>query len=223
MENKLHIFNEKIYEKCNLLKNKDELACPLLVSSNNQYLEKINESKQKILYIGQETNGWVNYDDNNEFMVNEIEKVYYDFMMKSDYNKPFWQFIKSIIGPDNKVFDNIIWNNIFITGKRSEIGPPSNYNEIGEISLEYLLFLYEYFNPKNVILVSGPNNPYYDITIKFLKEIKSNIKTYPTVNNNMLIDYEKNIFWTYHPNYQNRKNFINDNEEKIKKIILTKC
>ena len=98
MENKLHIFNEKIYEKCNLLKNKDELACPLLVSSNNQYLEKINESKQKILYIGQETNGWVNYDDNNEFMVNEIEKVYYDFMMKSDYNKPFWQFIKSIIG-----------------------------------------------------------------------------------------------------------------------------
>lgn len=213
--NELHIFNKKIYEKYKLIRNVDELSCPLLVSSNEIYLNNLNK---KILYIGQETNGWINDYENKEYFIDEIEQVYYDFMVKSNYNKPFWQFIKSIIN-SNKVIDNIIWNNTLIAGKRVGIGCPDNYQELQKLSLEYLLFLYNYFNPEVVILVNGPNNPYYDVTINFLKQINSNINKYPTLDNSLIIDETKNIFWTYHPSYQNRKNMTDKNKQLIKKII----
>lgn len=213
--NELHIFNKKIYEKYKLIRNVDELSCPLLVSSNEIYLNNLNK---KILYIGQETNGWINDYENKEYFIDEIEQVYYDFMVKSNYNKPFWQFIKSIIN-SNKVIDNIIWNNTLIAGKRVVIGCPDNYQELQKLSLEYLLFLYNYFNPEVVILVNGPNNPYYDVTINFLKQINSNINKYPTLDNSLIIDETKNIFWTYHPSYQNRKNMTDKNKQLIKKII----
>lgn len=214
--NELHIFNEKTYEKYKLIRNVDELSCPLLVSSNENYLNNLNK---KILYIGQETNGWLNDYENKEYSINEIENTYYDFIYRGTNDKLFWSFIKNIIGNDNTLINNIIWNNTLIAGKKVGVGCPNSYPELQKLSLEYLLFLYNYFNPEAVILVNGPNNPYYDVTINFLKQINSNINKYPTLDNSLIIDETKNIFWTYHPSYQNRKNMTEKNKQLIKKII----
>lgn len=217
--NELHIFNCQIYEKYKLIKNYEELSCPLLVCSNQNYLQEINNSNNKILYVGEETNSWLNYNSDSIFKIEEIENTYYEFLRNDATNREFWNYIKKIIGNENKLINNVIWTNSLIAGKKDGIGHPEMCSELKEISIEYLVFLYNYFKPKSVILTSGPKNPYYDITIEFLKQIKSNINNYPTLQNNLIIDKEKNIFWTYHPAYQNRKGFKNKNIEKIKKLI----
>ena len=83
------------------------------------------------------------------------------------------------------------------------------------------MFIKQYFQPENIILVNGPTNPYYELTIQFLKAIKSNLAdTYPTKNNPLVIDEEHNIFWTYHPAFQNRMGIKEEVMHKIKSKIL---
>lgn len=219
----LHDFNIELLKKYNQLSNREELAFPLLVSSKEQYLQDIKENK-KIFYIGQETNCWMNYKDENMLPeVNLIEDAYYNFLDKRcGTNRDYWTFIRECLNINREELSkNIIWSNLFVAGKKHGKGAPNYTDELVNMSIENLLFLYEFFNPKSVILVGGPRNPYYNLTIRFLKEIKSNlIDSYPTLTNPLLIDKNKNIFWTYHPNYQNKKHIktkiIKDINERIK-------
>ena len=56
------------------------------------------------------------------------------------------------------------------------------------------------------LIVSGPNNPYYEIITDFLKYIKSSLSgLYPNMNDMLLSDIKNNIHYTYHPNFLNRK------------------
>lgn len=217
--NKLYEFNKYVFEKYQNLEYKDSLACPLLVTSNPEF---INNLESKILYIGQENNGWVNYDDNgNNYNQQIIENRYFDFLKKGAVNTEFWLFIKKVLDvSDDELIKKIIWNNTLISGKRYEAGPPECDSMLKDLSLENLLFLYEYFKPEYTILVNGPNNPYYDITIKFLKEIKSGLQaSYPKLNNPMLIDENRKIIWTYHPNYQKRKSLHHEIIPNMRNII----
>ncbi len=52
--------NEYAYEEYKHLSNRDELSIPLLISSSDDYT---NNLERIVLYIGQETNCWMNYDD----------------------------------------------------------------------------------------------------------------------------------------------------------------
>lgn len=218
----LHEFNIELLKKYNKLPNKDELAFPLLVSSNASYIDDIKENK-KIFYIGQETNCWINYDDVNlEPEVNLIENAYYNFLSKRyATGRDYWTFIRACLEIEKEELSkNVIWSNLFIAGKRNGIGAPKYTDDLLNISIENLTFLYEYFKPNGVIIVGGPCNPYYRLTIEFLNQIKSNlINSYPTSSKPLLIDEDKNIFWTYHPNYQNKKHIkskiINDIKNKI--------
>lgn len=205
----LHDFNIELINKYNKLTNKEELSFPLLVSSNEDYLEGLKDNK-RIFYIGQETNCWINYIDKN--MVPEVdvlETTYYNFLSKRcATNRDYWTFIRACLEIEKEeLVKNIIWSNLFVAGKRTSMGAPLYTDGLAKISIENLMFLYEYFKPNGVVIVGGPCNPYYKLTIEFLKQIKSSlIDSWPTLNNPLLIDEDKNIFWTYHPNYQNKKN-----------------
>ena len=209
----LKAMNIIIYDKFKKLKDAN-LSAPLLVSSN-RYLHSL--TKHPIMYIGQETNGWVNYDDGH-MDFDKIEDTYDNFLIDYHTSKSlFWSFLKKATGLSYEEFSKqIIWCNTLIAGKKDAIGTPNITNELKDISLEYLLFLYNYFKPLYVIDVSGPNNPYYDVTTKFLDTIGSNISTsYPSKENYILMDDIKNIVWTYHPKKINMDQKTGEVTDKI--------
>lgn len=217
--NKLYEFNKYVLNKCNNLEYKETLACPLLVSSNPEFEKNL---ERRIFYIGQENNGWVNWDETSfEYSQELIEYRYLEFLKNGAASTEFWQFISKVLNvPREDLIKKIIWNNTLIAGKRYEAGPPNCDNRLTDLSLENLLFLYEYFKPEYTILVNGPNNPYYDITHQFLKELKSKLQNYyPKIDNPMLVDEDKKIIWTYHPNYQKRKNLHKEIIPNISNII----
>ena len=216
---KLYEFNKYILDKYNNLEYKESLACPLLVTSKPEFEQNL---ERNIMYIGQENNGWVNYNKPNSICTQEIiENRYLEFLQNGAASTEFWQFISKVLNVSREeLIKKIIWNNTLIAGKRYEVGPPNCDNRLKDLSLENLLFLYEYFNPDYTIFVNGPNNPYYDITIKFLKEVKSKLQDYyPKISNPMLVDEDKKIIWTYHPNYQKRKSLHHEIISNIRNII----
>lgn len=220
--NSLQEFNQSALQKYKNLNETGELACPLLVSSNSEYLNNLNS---KIFYIGQETNCWVNYQDHNmDITTNLLEDTYLNFLKKGATNRDFWSFIKTCLNiDDSELINSVIWSNTFLCGKRREIGHPNPTKELMELSINYLTFLYNYFKPEYTIIVNGPRNPYYAITIEFLKQIKSTlIDYYPTMSNSLLVDDNKNVIWTYHPNFQRRKGIQNEIVNKINTKMATK-
>lgn len=211
--NNLEELNKYIYEEYKHLSNREQLSLPLLIFSDSTYIDNL---QRKILYIGQETNSWMNYDDAYYLPdVSTIEKRYYEFLKEGARNKNFWLFIKNVLDIDSdQLLSNVIWNNIFIAGKRQSIGHPDSNDKLEELSVEYLLEITKIFNPEQIIFVCGPKNPYYRIATKYLKEINSTlIYNYPTINN--LVINDDRIIWTYHPAYQNR---IHVNDKVLTKV-----
>lgn len=213
--NNLRTFNELIYNKYLSLDNINLLSSPLLVSSK-KYLE--NLSNKKIMYIGQETNRWVNEGNEVIRSINDIEDSYDYFLLdKCTSSTIFWQFIKNILDVNyNELHKNIIWTNTLLCGNRFEKGTPCTNDKLNNISLEYLLFLYDYFKPDYIINVSGNRNPYYNITTKFLNELGITLD-YPTKSNPVVI--KDNIIWTYHPLFLKRSKLENNVKDEIKRLI----
>lgn len=177
-----------------------KLSNPLLVSSNKGYIEKIKNTKS-IMYIGQETNGWELSQN-----IDKIENCYLNFLSSGASNREFWKFLKLLRNKDNNDLRDIVWSNALICGKYEEKGTPTVTDLLQEKSLQNLIYLYNYFNPSITVIVAGPHNPYYEIVSKFLKEINCSISgLYPKSNEMLLSDEIRNIHYTYHPNYLNRK------------------
>lgn len=221
---KLRKFNEDIYNRSLKIDDVENLSCPNLVSSK-KFLEHIRPNP--ILYLGQETNCWVN--DNRKCIVDleEIENAYDHFMINrgTSTKSPFWQFIKMSTNIKYKdIYKNIVWCNTLLMGKRYSSGTPEVSKELASLSLENLLFLYEYFKPSVIITVTGNRNPYYDITTKFLKEINSSlVGNWPIFNDPLIEDAEKDIYWTFHPRFLRlNKGMQREVSGRIYKKIKTK-
>ncbi len=178
----------------------NNLSNPLLVSSNKEYADNL-KSQKRIMYIGQETNGWELKDN-----IDSIEECYLNFLYNGASNREFWRFLKLIRNKEEISLNDIIWSNALICGRYEEKGTPITTDLLEEKSLDNLKFLYDLFNPNMIVMVTGPNNPYYEIIQEFLKHINSSlINLYPTTKDMLLIDETKNIHYTYHPNYLNRR------------------
>jgi hypothetical protein len=201
------IKNKEIYERYRLIREHHEFSAPLLI---NPDLQKYNPT---IMYIGQETNGWGNGTETLEEIEHWYKNYYYDLRSR----KLFWKFIKEIYSIDKNIHEKVVWCNALIAGKIGKIGTPHNNHLLEQLSIDYLVSIYQTFNIEKIIIVAGPNNPYYNIIRAFLEKINAQVSSYPSLNNPIII--EDKIIWTYHPTYQNKKHFINDNIEKIKKIV----
>ena len=189
-----------------------KLSGPLLVNSEIEFKDNIDKSKS-IMYIGQETNGWL-----NKGTVEDFENLYKEFLYNNNYNKEFWRFVKRIIEEQTSL-KNILWANTFICGKKDELGTPFISDKLEEISKKYLVSLYTHFKPDMTIIVAGPNNPYYEIIKEFLKEIDSKLSgEYPKLSDIIVSDESKDIHYTYHPNYLNRKLVFKETADILKKI-----
>jgi len=214
----LNQINNFITEQFSYYEFKEELSRPLLVTTDETYKKNV---QNKILYIGQETNGWgshrMEFDDIEEER-NYIERVYYNFLYKKNATgKDFWRFIKNTIEiEETEIKNNVIWSNAFIAGKKDDKGITEYNHEISEISIKYLTFLYEYFEPRATIIVSGPKSPYLENINIFLENIGKKIEK-PNIKEPLR--YDEDVYWTYHPTFLNKKNMSKEVSEKIKKLI----
>lgn len=213
--NNLRLLNEDIYEQYKNLNNIEELSSPLLVSSK-RFLENIKE--HPIMYIGQETNGWVNEDDIALHPIDDIENNYDSFLIDYKTSKSiYWQFIKDILSTDyDNLHKDIVWINTLICGNRFDIGHPILDNKFKNLSLKYLLEIYDYFKPSYIINVSGNDYPYFELTNSFLKEIGINMD-YPKYYNPVVC--QENYIWSYHPKYLRMSKNEDVVKEKIKELI----
>ncbi len=213
--NNIRTYNLELLAKVNELQHSSLFSCPLLVSSKEEYINNVKENSNSIMYIGQETNTWLNSSKDN-IALDYIEYWYYRFLVEEKgNNKEFWRYIKKINDED---MDHVIWTNALVLGSRKEKGTPTHYNEIKELSINNLIYLYEYFKPNMTLIVAGSKNPYYEIITKFLNTIDSSIEKYPSRGNLIVSDEEKNIHWTYHPNYLQRIHEFENTNLILKKI-----
>jgi hypothetical protein len=199
--------NEEVYKKYQLIRENHEFSAPLLVPKD------LKDHNPTVMYIGQETNGWGNGTESLEELENWYKEYYYNLKSK----KPFWKFIKEIYEVENDIHKKVIWCNALIAGKIGSSGNPLNSEFLEEISIENLVNIYNYFDVKQIIIVTGPNNPYYKIVREFLNRININLECYPTIVNKLIV--EGKVIWTYHPNYQNKRDMLKDNIKIIKKIV----
>lgn len=210
---KLNELNKYIYEEYKHLPNREELSIPLLISSSDNYT---NNLERRVLYIGQETNCWMNYDDSTYLPnIDVIENKYFNFLKDGARNRDFWVFIRNVLELQREdLLLNVIWNNVLIAGKRRSMGHPETNDKLEDLSMEYLLEITKIFNPEHIIFVCGPTNPYYRVVTKYLKEINSKlVYDYPTPDK--LIINDDRVIWTYHPAYQNR---IHKKDEVLTKV-----
>ncbi|MBS5113703.1 MAG: hypothetical protein KHZ15_13600 [Coprobacillus cateniformis] len=198
---KIKKLNEKTYNKINELA-RDDLSYPLLISP---ILEKENNSN-KILYIGQETNTW--YKNKSHINLTFLENKYYSFLKDNATHRNFWQFINEILNYE-PLISNIIWANCFICGKKEKRGTPIVTNELIQISIDYLVEIYNELKPNKILIVCGSNYPYYIVIESFLRKIGVNNKELLNTclsKDNLYhsfktADNTTTVFWTYHPTF----------------------
>ena len=134
----LSSFNQRLFEQYNLLEKIKELSSPLLVSSNNEYLNNVKNTNYKIFYIGQETNGWVNdYNCDSKIDVNLLENIYLE-VLKRKNNREIFRFLNNF---SSEPYKNVIWTNALLVGKKYGVGHPNITDK-----LQNLIFLYKYLN-----------------------------------------------------------------------------
>lgn len=209
--NQLHIYNCQVMNSLKTMVGNENLSFPLLVSS------KISKSDKKILYIGQETNTWCGKLD-DQIDVEILEDRYLNFINDGARNQLFWKFIKELVS-ENQFSENLIWANTFICGRFDQKGTPIISSKLEEISVQYLTFIYQYFNPFMTIIVAGPNNPYYNVIRSFLQNIGADDMNYPCKEEKIIVNDRENIAWTYHPNYLNYQNEYNNVQKMLKKNL----
>ncbi len=211
----LRIHNKKVFDKYMKL-DYEKMSCPLLVSTKEEYIKNLQEP---ILYIGQETYTWLNYDNKFSYSIDIIEDNYYNFLKNGNFHmNTFWNFLTHSTGISKEQFINrIIWGNCYICGKKYDKGLTEYYSDIKEISIEYLINLYEELKPKLTLFACGNKEEYYSIVQEFIKYTKGyNIDKVSKQNEIIITD---DIIYTYHPNNLRFSKDYHDIKQKIKSLI----
>lgn len=169
----------------------NDVSSPLFLSVTEEY----EQSKIKVLIVGQQTNGWDVLTNSTD----EILECYTDFQMGVNYrNSPFWRAACQLndeinpVGPERA----FLWSNLVKVDQDGE--RPSNIVEelIGKSDLlqEEMRIL----QPQVVIFLTGP---YYDERLE---------ATFPGIENTQMSRWTRKLYSkhlpdksyrTYHPSW----------------------
>lgn len=196
------------------------LANPLLLHIEDE--EKYKAAEIKIMFFGQETNGWEG--ELGSKRIDELVETYSSFLKKS-YSGQFWNAVRDYVrttketNPDKNI--EFIWNNTLKFGKAEGKGAPDQnliniQKEVFPVISEEIKIL----KPNQIIFFTGPN---YDNYLKneWDEMLLGKVKNYDE-RQLALIKHKNlpiNTFRTYHPNflYRQGKQFFSD----IKETIIT--
>jgi len=202
------------------------IANPLLISDLS--VEKFVAGELRIMFFGQETNGWYN---DNELKTKLLQKAYDDFYTSDycySYGGQFWNGVnrfKSLIENEfSQKKITFIWNNIIKAGKQAK-GRPDN--EILEFERKHFNIIQDEIaitNPNIIVFFTGPN--YDDVLKKVFPDIKSTKINNFTERQLAKINISNHCiaYRTYHPNYLWRNNinrYFNTIISDIKKCLTT--
>ncbi len=187
----------------------------LLYCWEDIYLVKSN---CKILFIGQETNGWQNFRINNIDAIKCMINEYKIFELAKKKQSIFWQAIKTINhGVNGNQRLNFIWSNISKYGKNKKGRVSTKVSFLENEKLKILLDEIEILKPDAIVFLTGPS---YDNDIlskigpvKFISCSKYTTRQLARLENTKL-PYK--TFRTYHPTYLRRAKL----ESIIKEIVL---
>lgn len=188
----------------NLLKlqaclEKEDCDGPFLMSEPS---DAFKNGKIRLLLIGQETNGW---HGDLKIEIDEILDLYTKFGFGKNYNKPFFQYARSIAKKITGT-EEFMWTNIFKFGRATGKGTPNS--KVNAIELEYFNIIceeIEYLKPDCIVFLTGPN---YD---RYISE-RINDANFNSVSNYILRHFAKitsnylphHTYRIYHPGYGNR-------------------
>jgi hypothetical protein len=202
-------------------------ANPLLLKPKESYFN----SSFKVMFIGQETNGWENSFKDSKGVQHLLE-VYDSFANDGITLKHNGQFTNAIKAFKSKFLEyspdaEFVWSNIIKIGKDWDKGTPQKeilewqepWNDVQRQEMQIL-------NPDTVIFLTGPNydryirHVYEDVIISEVEGFT--IRELAKVQSKHLPD---NTYRTYHPGYLYRFgfyrvqdaifNFIKQNNNKI--------
>jgi hypothetical protein len=224
------------WEQLLLELNNDELdewpAIPYLLKIDETEYEK---AKLKIMFFGQETNGWgINDERVNKYNVSveEVMQKYFDFCYnggKEKHGGAFWngvnRFTEIVKNKFNNKYVYPIYNNIIKIGKMDyKNRPPQDILELEQNYFNILLNEINILHPDILIFFTGPNyddqiksklgdifiynTPIEDYNIRELVELKFNSNCY--------------AFRTYHPNFLYRNDIEDYFESIINHIVFDK-
>ena len=214
------MINERLREtysqKIEGLKNSpefaDEVDGPILMHC---WEEQYKKSQYKILFVGQECNGWIGYMDDK---IDVSIDGYKQFEMSHSGNRTiFWQYVNKInsaLNPDQAEMKNFLWTNVSkfstLDGNALDWGTHlSTVNKFNCLREEIAIT-----KPDIVIFLSGPN---YDgkINVQFNDEV--NFKKFKDrhLRETVILehpDLPKHTYRIYHPNYlqRSKKSFLLD-------------
>jgi hypothetical protein len=188
------------------------LMGPLLMSETKEY----ENSKIKLLIIGQETNGWGKYSEN----IKQGMEHYLSFDLGSEYySSPFWNVtrkIEKILG-NNKY--SCAWTNLNKFDDNSDRPVGEVEKKISEID-SLLVDEIQILKPDIVIFFTSHH---FDNRIKnIFKGIEFNSLESFTLNQCSSLKHKnlpKNCYRTYHPNYLRRSGLEAEFLELIKGTI----
>jgi len=199
-------------------------SSPLFISLDvkNGY---IKDKKYKMLYVGQQTNGWFDKKDWNGLNINNhkdyreaLKTLYYEFnfgdrLYGKKYSGYLWQFqqlLTAKINDENQNNCGIIWSNLVrLDENLNKINENDMLEKIAINNNEILRKEIEIIQPDIVVFVTGYS---YDW---LLKKTFNDIQFHQSDNGNLNINklailqsefLPKYSFRTYHPRalYQNR-------------------
>ncbi|OHD57520.1 MAG: hypothetical protein A2014_04730 [Spirochaetes bacterium GWF1_49_6] len=179
--------------------------------------DKYLSSKKKILFIGQETNGWNGFlRPTSAKIIDDIIDIYKGFELGARYNSVFWQYVNYINKKINDSALNFMWTNVLKFG-RSGIGRPDEQVQEEELlNFNILKDEIEILNPDVVLFFSGPN---YDQDIinridgvEFNTCSNRDTRVFTRLKHKVL---PSKTFRTYHPNYLRKSG----NEDILDEII----
>lgn len=177
--------------------------------------EKYNKSNKKLLFIGQETNGWNGFlRPTSEDIIDKILEVYKNFELGARYNSIFLQALNYINKKINNAELNYMWTNVLKFGRSGKGRPDDLIQEQEIIHFNILLQEINILKPDAIIFFSGP---YYDQDIsqridgvQFSKCSKHDSRILSKLKHTNLPD---KTFRTYHPNYlrlSGRENILDE-------------
>ena len=208
---KLQTLNDEVLEQIKFIDKDFILSNPLVISP---------KAKGTILYLGQETNTW--YGSHKDVTSARTLEGYYDefFLDNGMPNKPFWRFIRNAAGTHdvgNK--GNITWANLFICSNEDRKGTPVLFDEIKDLSINYLLDIIDILGIEKVVSVVGPKNPYYDALMNLLGELGWKTDMRPTINKPVVYSDNNKLLYTYHPNSLQRTHNFDDACLEVRSFI----
>jgi hypothetical protein len=186
---------------------------PLFLRSNSDY----EKSEIKIMFFGQETNGWYDYYGSGvstKDITCRYDEFFTDKYCYRHYRSPFWRGIERLMNlleekNSGKKIGHL-WNNIVKMGYRGrgKRFPKKFYNDIVKPHLNKVIVEeIKILKPDYIIFFTGP---YYYFVLDDVfgtlerKPIKEFKELFEIIKKNKKVPSVKRTFRTYHPGYLQR-------------------